>query len=197
MDAKKIALDVVKFGKTADEESTRFMRSNEMRLNENFRKLKEVSESIMADFGDYYPKSEVDTLLSVKADRLTQYGDLSKTGERYYPTPSAVSVPTSTFTDVASVTLGVGVWVLIAKIRFAKNGTGYRYQRLSTTAGSSGSNFSMAMNDSVVAFADDYVFTQGVDLAVATTEKTYYLKAWQNSGGNLDCTGRLIAIRIC
>ncbi len=194
---KEIALDIVKFGRTHDEEATRFLKSNEQRLNENFRRLKEATEEIMADFSDYYPKSEVDTLLSAKADVITSYGDLSKTGERQYPTPSAVSVPDSTYTDVASVTLGAGVWVLIAKIRFAKNGTGYRYQRLSTTAGSSGSNFSLAMNDTVVAFADDIVYTQGVDLVVATTEKTYYLKAWQNSGSALSCTGRIVPIRIC
>lgn len=128
---------------------------------------------------------------------LTTYGDLSQTGESQYPTPSAVSVPDSTHTDVASVTLGAGIWLMATKIRFAKNGTGYRYQRLSTTAGSSGSNFSLIMNDTAPALADDTTYTQGVDLIVAATEKTYYLKAWQNSGGNLSCTGRIAAIRIC
>ena len=68
MTLKEIALDVIKFGKTHDDEATRFMKSNEQRLNENFRKLKESCENIMADFGDYYTKSEADALLAGKSN---------------------------------------------------------------------------------------------------------------------------------
>ena len=128
---------------------------------------------------------------------MTTYGDLSLTGTADYQTPSAVNVATSTYTDVASVTLGVGKWILLLSIRFAKNATGYRYCRLSSTSGNSGSNFSMSANDMRPAFADEVTFTKSFDLVTNSAQRTLYLQAWQNSGSTLSCLGRIIAIQIC
>ena len=43
---KQTALDIIKLGKTHDDETTRYQRSNEDRLNSNFRKLLEAVEEL-------------------------------------------------------------------------------------------------------------------------------------------------------
>lgn len=195
MNLKEIALDVVKLGRTHDEEATRFLKSNEQRLNENFRRLKEATESIMADFTDVYRKSEVDTLLSAKADVITNYGDLSQTGNRISNEPSAVSVASGSFTTVAQVTLTAGRWILIGAIRFASNATGFRRGQFANTADSD-SSIGIAANDSRNAVNGGYTYCNFSATYVATGSPVIYLNAYQNSGSSLSCAGRLYAYRL-
>ena len=126
---------------------------------------------------------------------ITSYGDLATTGEKIEVTPSATSVSTSTWTDIASVSLSKGVWVLTNTARFASNSTGNRACRLSASSG--GSSYSIQSNDVRTATNGDYTFCKSVDVvAVSSSSQTMYLQAWQNSGGTLSTTARIFAIKI-
>lgn len=217
---KEIALDIVRFGRTHDEEATRFLKSNEQRLNENFRRLKETTEEIMADFSDYYPKSEVDTLLagkantshnhdsryykesevdtllSAKADVITSYGDLSQTGTTLSVAPSAVSVATATWKTVASIDLPAGRWVIFANARFASNATGYREILMSTSA-DDGQQTGYIFHDICGAVNGTYTYCSfSCWRNLSGTSTTQYLNVYQNSGSALNVIGRMYAVRI-
>ena len=46
---KKVTIDTVRLGKTSDEPKTRYLQSNEDRLNMNFRRLAELVEELQEE----------------------------------------------------------------------------------------------------------------------------------------------------
>lgn len=92
---------------------------------------------------------------------------------------SAVSLPNNTSKAILSQSIPAGTWVITCRVRFPSNATGRRVANLSQTSGD-GSQVAVltAINGAVTTLA----FTEIVSVSSATT---YYLNAYQNSGGAL------------
>ena len=93
------------------------------------------------------------------------------------------SCATATGTEVCSVTLDTGVWLLIGAVRFSANATGIRRANFSTTSGST------EVNVQVTAGSNTQIQLRVAKLAIVTTNSTtVYLNAYQNSGSTLTLT---------
>ena len=105
---------------------------------------------------------------------------------------SDVSIPTSTYTSILSVSLTPGTWIIIARCHFTTNTNGVRRLYLSPTSSGEGWDVSYPSGDAQL----KYEVTRVVKIQSNTT---YYLRAWQNSGSALTCqSGRasIEAVRI-
>lgn len=98
---------------------------------------------------------------------------------------STVTVNTSTATNICSLSIPKGTWVVACGLRWPANTTGYRAGKLSSTS----ANVSTTNGD-VIMFAQNMSgtlfqmqWTKIVD--VSSTSQTWYLEAIQNSGSNL------------
>lgn len=101
-----------------------------------------------------------------------------------YPTINQITIPTT------------GKWLLFFGARFGNNGTGYRYILLSPTAGDDSTIAIQATaRQPGYAISYNYLHTT-VPLNVTTAGQIYYLKAQQNSGGNLAVRSNIYAIKI-
>ena len=87
------------------------------------------------------------------------------------------SCPTATGTEVCSVTLDTGVWLLIGAVRFPGNATGIRRANFSTTSGST------EVNVQITAGSSTLIQLRITKLAVVTSNSTtVYLNAYHNAG---------------
>lgn len=103
-----------------------------------------------------------------------------------------VSMANSGYTNVTSINVTAGVWVVYANIAWASNATGRRYAYISTASASS--NGVRVASCNAVSGGTTYQNIAGVTVLSATT--TFYLVGWQNSGAALNATGYLRAVRI-
>lgn len=98
---------------------------------------------------------------------------------------STVTVNTSTATNITSLSLPKGTWMVCCGLRWPANTTGYRAGKLSSTS----ANVSTTNGD-VIMFAQNMTGT-GFQMewnkivTVTATSQTWYLEAIQNSGSNL------------
>lgn len=108
---------------------------------------------------------------------------------------SAVSVPsgTSTGTDITSLTLSPGKWIISGRIGYDGNATGNRWLCISTTSKTSSIQVS-----SPACTGGSYTFLSHTLFANITASTTYYLVGMQNSGSALNArtTSYLSAIKI-
>lgn len=105
---------------------------------------------------------------------------------------TAVSMANSGYTNVTSINLTAGVWVVYANIAWASNATGRRYAYISTASQSTVASRTASCN--AVNGGATYQNVAGiVSIGSATT---FYLVGWQNSGAALNATGYLRAVRI-
>ncbi len=90
------------------------------------------------------------------------------------------SVPngTTTFTNLLSIDLPAGSWVVECKVRFSANATGYRIANLASDIGPYANVRLPACNGT----ATDFVWVRLLKLSTTTT---YYLSVGQNSGSTL------------
>ena len=94
--------------------------------------------------------------------------------------------------EVTSVTLPAGTWVIQGTVSFAANATGTRLITISPTSGSS--QTSTVVQVSAASAGGTYLHTGFIVALSAST--TYYLNARQNSGSTLTTQGWLRAVRI-
>ena len=124
--------------------------------------------------------------------------DPYSTGYLTYASSSTdtVSLTSGSWKTVATITLPrAGRWLIYFTVRFASNATGRRWALLSTSQNSN-SNISVQFSDERPATSGDYTFLKAIDCQATTGSTTYYVNAWQNSGGNLTCLARISALRI-
>ena len=125
----------------------------------------------------------------------TSLQSLANIGSTQAAEPSAVNVSTSTWTSLASVTLSGGVWLILAKARFASNSTGRRGVRISTS--SSGSEVGQLAVDSETAVSGSETHVSCMWITSNLSSSTiFYLQGWQNSGSTLSTLPRIKAVRI-
>lgn len=109
---------------------------------------------------------------------------------------TATSVATATDVTLNSRTLDAGVWIIIYKVTFGANATGYRRaywanSDTSTTAQYQSRLTQPAVNSSSV--DTEITMTNVVNLSSSTT---LYLRCRQNSGSTLSCTGAIRCVRL-
>lgn len=106
-----------------------------------------------------------------------------------------VTCANSTYTKCVQITLDKGFYIFLGMLAFDDNTTGVRGIDISTNSGDSGI---AATRLTVNACQSGQTRFQTFNLAsVSNDNSTYYLNAWQNSGGNLNVVySRLIAIKV-
>lgn len=105
---------------------------------------------------------------------------------------SAVSVAASTATDLGSITLQPGYWILVVSASFASNSTGNRNIRLAST--SEGSAMNDRANVQIRASTSAQTRIQLVYTVKLTTATTFYVVAYHNGSAALNVTGGYIYI---
>ena len=106
----------------------------------------------------------------------------------------ATSVANGTYTDLTSFSLVAGTWIVSATFEFASSATNRRVAMLNTTPGGNGISLQWRATENGVSGAATRVKLVGI-LQPATTT-SYYLTAWQNSGGALNVACACQAVRI-
>lgn len=111
---------------------------------------------------------------------------------------SNVSIPTSTYKTLASLTVTKGSkWFITGGIAYSGNATGRRYAWICTSNNAAPTNAyrrATAVNKDATSTFVTYLHTS--HLAVNNVDGTFYLLGWQNSGSTLNMTGYLRAVRI-
>lgn len=103
-----------------------------------------------------------------------------------------VSVANNAVTNICSVELDAGLWILRGNVRFASNATGYRAAIISQT----GTSTDNAAYQTTNAVSGTYTFVNVIGIKNPSSTTSYYLNAQQNSGGSLNAIGYLSAVRI-
>lgn len=110
---------------------------------------------------------------------------------------SAIEVASSTtgYSNLTSITLTTGLWIVLCVATFTANSTGYRVANLSTTSTGSGvSPIAISHHAPVTGVTTRLHFYTALN--VTTASRTYYLNVRQNSGTALDCGGEIQAVKI-
>lgn len=109
-------------------------------------------------------------------------------------TPSAVSVPTGTNTNVGSFTLSAGTWMCLISGRFGANNYNNRKVYLSDTSGGSDLGIDAQIAKDAVPSRQTYI--QFLYYTTVTANTTFYIVAWQNSGSAINFTPRVKYMRL-
>ena len=111
---------------------------------------------------------------------------------------SAQTVSNNSTTALGSISLPTGTWLLMAHVQFSNNTTGYREISLSTTSGSIGETYDHMSFAKAQAPSGGNAVLNCHDAVVnsSSSNATYYLNAWQNSGSSLTATGKILATRL-
>ena len=122
-------------------------------------------------------------------------------GEIIKNEPSAVSTGTAKYYQLASVTLTPGIWIYMTTAEFAANTTGYRRAYTTTDSFSNGTStaptvIAKALATNVAQAGGQITYTHDSMAFAVTSNTTYRLVAYQNSGSTLSVTGRIYAVRI-
>lgn len=96
---------------------------------------------------------------------------------------------TNVYAAVGSVQLTKGTWIVICKVRFSSNSTGFRRMNFADTSGAAGWTVSLP---AVSGGTTDMQMVSIIDL---NDTATYYLNVWQNSGANLTLPSGRVTIR--
>jgi len=106
-----------------------------------------------------------------------------------------ITCANSTYTECVNLTLNKGLYLFIGMLGFGSNMAGVRGINISSVSGDSGD---AATRLTVNACQSGQTRFQTVNvMTVSSDNSTFYLNAWQNSGGNLDVVySRLTAVKI-
>jgi hypothetical protein len=108
-----------------------------------------------------------------------------------------VAVSSGTGTVVQTFNLPPGKWLIIININFSSNKTGYRCSGLYTSNTAKVSMGRGVMSAQAINGASTcFMYTRFIDRSTATSDRTYYIKAYQNSGSKLNVLSSYTAIRV-
>ena len=106
---------------------------------------------------------------------------------------SSVSVKSSTYTQLGTVTLSAGTWLIFCRARFPSNATGRRAIYLSNRPLSEGNPVSTAHSMMIRAVNGGTTMLSLACAGTPSSSATYYLIGWQNSGSALSVSSAGIA----
>lgn len=146
--------------------------------------------------GDMIRESDANsssTDISVIGNKIDSTNDnISTLGSWEYVYPSAVSIPTATWRSTAEFTLKPGKWLIIGHVIFNPNATGTRAISVSKNIDGGADARSQVQQPA----GGDTRIIQIVYYADVTEDTLYHLNAYQASGGNLNTTGRFMAVKV-
>lgn len=117
--------------------------------------------------------------------------DYRKIGEVLSVTPSSVSVPNTSVTQIATLTVGGGTWWIRGVGNWGSGGSGYRMIMFENSTSPTRGLANTTPGTS--ATATTHELTRTVSYSGSTTVNLY---GWQNSGGNLNVWPKIEAVRI-
>lgn len=106
---------------------------------------------------------------------------------------SGINAASGTNTDIVSLSLPAGIWMLCGQVAFPVNATGRRAAKISTVSGDSANVISTVVQDAVTGALTRCSTSRCLSLASQTT---VYLIGYQNSGETLSCSGQFEATKI-
>lgn len=110
---------------------------------------------------------------------------------------NASSATSGTGTEIGSVTLETGVWIVYGHLVYASNATGNRWGAISSTSGSVAPSADIPGSFRVRACSSAPTVMNAMTILNVTSESyTVYMNAAQNSGNSLNVTGCIRAVRI-
>ena len=111
-----------------------------------------------------------------------------------YTYPSSVNVADNTGTDLCSVSLSAGTWIVTGGAAWAANSSGDRVIHITPTSGNVGLERIRSVKERATSAGH---MTQSVMcLYSLNSTTTVYLAAHQNSGSTLSCSGGMMCYRI-
>lgn len=169
--------------------------------------IKLESRIIAIDYDLLEKSNTVYTIGASKESISAKFSNLGGAGGTNYSQPSvssaiggvepattaSIDVPSSTITNICSVSLPPGVWIVTGQITFGQNGTGRRVIKLSTTSRDSANVPSQTMQLAVSDVGTRMSTTRCFSLA---TQTTVYLIGNQGSGTTLTCSGLIEATKV-
>lgn len=109
---------------------------------------------------------------------------------------TAVSVPTGTNESIGVVSLDSGTWLVRYCAKFDTNGTGRRQAVLDTTPDRIAATWQRYCGSETMAVTGGATILNGTMIRTVTADEAIYLTVFQSSGGALDVTGNLQAIKL-
>lgn len=106
---------------------------------------------------------------------------------------SGINTPTGENTNICSLSLPAGVWMLCGQVAFPVNATGRRAAKISTTSGDTANVISTVVQDAVSGALTRCSTSRCLSFAAQTT---VYLIGYQTSNETLSCSGQFEATRI-
>ena len=133
-------------------------------------------------------------MVRTDADGVTTLGGLSvKTAD----VSSAVSVSSSSYKSIASLSLEAGIWLVFYGAQFNTSNSGVRSMWIGTTQNAAGSDAQYRESLVQVVPCSGYeTYMRGACILSPSATTTYYLSLWQNSGSARSCKGNVKALRI-
>ena len=119
---------------------------------------------------------------------------IEDTGVVEWKSPNGITVADSTITNLESITLEQGMYVLQGVASFGTNANGYRQIGFGTNASSS--NADRYLITKVGANPNDTTVVSLTSPLEITSQTTYYLNCYQNSGSSLTVTGGIRCVQI-
>ena len=118
-------------------------------------------------------------------------------GQRVHSNGSSITLASkTTMTNLNSFTLSKGTWIVSIAVRFNSNATGRRSVSMSDTDSDlSAINVNWGETKNAVNGAYTYLHLCST-VKVTSSSQTYYINAYQNSGGNLDVVAFWDAVRV-
>lgn len=98
-----------------------------------------------------------------------------------------------TNTNICSVSLSPGIWLVTGRIRFETNTTGHRTAKISTVSADTSSVISTTM---MPAFTGMWTHVTAIRCLSLASQTTVYLVGWQNSGSTLECNGEMECTKV-
>lgn len=136
-------------------------------------------------------------LSSLPTGYIQATNDPYEIGYQIYVDASVVSVPNNSWKTVATINLpSRGTWLVYNSAQFDTNTTGRRVMIFTKTQNSDGGNLSVQFKDTRAPVNGAVTICKSIDVRKISDPETVYLNVYQNSGGALNCYGRIYAIRL-
>lgn len=108
-----------------------------------------------------------------------------------------VSVATSTYKSIGSISLEAGKWVITYGASYSTSTSGLRSTYLYTSQNAAAdTSWYLATCIQTAPASGGSTYHHGSHIVTTSATKTYYLSVWQNSGGSLNCKGAIYAVKV-
>lgn len=132
--------------------------------------------------------------------KITRNNVMSGIGDTVRINSALSSIADNTETDLCSITLTKGIWIIVGQFRMASGALNYQASiSISTTSGSSTTTWGGYDQFPVTSNMGNLSVTTTRILNVTATSQTVYLVGWQNSGAARSITQggtNLYAVRV-